>query len=54
MVNPSIRSPADLRGKKIGVQSIGGGVWMFSMLAFEHWGLNPERFPGILTVWRHW
>jgi ABC-type nitrate/sulfonate/bicarbonate transport system substrate-binding protein len=22
---------------------MGGGVWMFSMLAFEHWGLNPER-----------
>ena len=43
VVNPSIRSPADLKGKKIGVQSIGGGVWMFSMLAFEHWGLNPER-----------
>jgi NitT/TauT family transport system substrate-binding protein len=43
MVNPSIKSPADLRGKKIGVQSIGGGVWMFSMLALEHWGLNPER-----------
>ena len=43
MVNPSIKSPSDLRGKKIGVQSIGGGVWMFSMLALEHWGLNPER-----------
>src|SRR6266545_7607484 len=43
VVNPSIRSPADLKGKKVGVQSIGGGVWMFSMLAFEHWGLNPER-----------
>ena len=43
MVNPNIRSPADLKGKKIGVQSIGGGVWMFSMLAFEHWGLNVER-----------
>jgi len=43
MVNPSIKTPADLKGKKIGVQSIGGGVWMFSMLAFEHWGLNPER-----------
>ncbi|HEV8726332.1 MAG TPA: ABC transporter substrate-binding protein [Candidatus Binatia bacterium] len=43
VVNPSIRSPAELKGKKIGVQSIGGGVWMFSMLAFEHWGLNPER-----------
>jgi len=43
VVNQSIRTPADLKGKKIGVQSIGGGVWMFSMLAFEHWGLNPER-----------
>jgi ABC-type nitrate/sulfonate/bicarbonate transport system substrate-binding protein len=43
MVNPSIKTPADLKGKKIGVQSIGGGVWMFSMLAFEHWGLNVER-----------
>ena len=43
VVAPAIRSPADLKGKRIGVQSIGGGVWMFSMLAFEHWGLNPER-----------
>ena len=43
MVNPSIKAPADLKGKRIGVQSIGGGVWMFSMLAFEHWGLSPER-----------
>ena len=43
MVNPSIKSPADLKGKRLGVQSIGGGVWMFSMLALEHWGLNPER-----------
>ena len=43
MVNPSIKSPAELKGKKLGVQSIGGGVWMFSMLALEHWGLNPER-----------
>ena len=43
VVIPSIRSPADLKGKKIGVQSIGGGVWMFTMLAFEHWGLDPDR-----------
>jgi ABC-type nitrate/sulfonate/bicarbonate transport system substrate-binding protein len=43
VVNQNIRTPADLKGKKIGVQSIGGGVWMFSMLAFEHWGLSPER-----------
>ncbi len=43
VVAPNIRTPADLKGKKIGVQSIGGGVWMFSMLAFDHWGLNTER-----------
>ncbi|MBM4299137.1 MAG: hypothetical protein FJ143_15480, partial [Deltaproteobacteria bacterium] len=43
MVNPAIRTSADLKGKRIGVQSIGGGLWMFSMLAFEHWGINPER-----------
>jgi NitT/TauT family transport system substrate-binding protein len=43
VVNQSIRTPADLKGKRIGVQSMGGGVWMFSMLAFEHWGLSPER-----------
>ena len=43
VVAPKIRAPEDLRGKRIGVQSIGGGVWMFTMLAFEKWGLNPER-----------
>jgi ABC-type nitrate/sulfonate/bicarbonate transport system substrate-binding protein len=43
VVSPSIKTPAELKGKRIGVQSMGGGVWMFSMLAFEHWGLNPER-----------
>ncbi len=43
VVNPSIKTTADLKGKTIAVQSIGGGIWMFTMLAFEHWGLNPER-----------
>jgi ABC-type nitrate/sulfonate/bicarbonate transport system substrate-binding protein len=43
VVAPGIRTPADLKGKRIGVQSIGGGVWMFTMLAFDHWGLNLER-----------
>ena len=23
--------------------SIGGGIWMRSLLAFEHWGLEPQR-----------
>jgi NitT/TauT family transport system substrate-binding protein len=43
VATPAVRSPSDLKGKRIGVQSMGGGVWMFTMLAFEHWGLNPER-----------
>lgn len=43
VVAPNIRAPADLKGRRIGVQSIGGGVWMFTLLAFEHWGLIPER-----------
>ena len=43
VVTPNIKTPADLKGKRVGVQSMGGGVWMFSMLAFEHWGLQPER-----------
>lgn len=43
VVQPAIKTPADLRGKNIGVTSLGGGVWMRSMLAFEHWGLEPQR-----------
>ena len=43
VVAPSIRTPSDLKGKRIGLQSIGGGIWMFTMLALEHWGLSPER-----------
>jgi len=40
---PTIRNPEDLRGKRIGVQSIGGGVWSMAMLAIEHLGLEPNR-----------
>lgn len=43
VVQPQIKSAAELRGKNIGVTSLGGGVWMRSMLAFEHWGLEPVR-----------
>ena len=39
----SIRSAEDLKGKRIGVQSIGGGVWSMAMLAIEHLGLEPNR-----------
>ena len=43
VVSPKIATPADLKGKTLGVQSIGGGTWTFSMLALDHWGLSPER-----------
>lgn len=43
VVAPKIRTPSDLRGKVLGVQSIGGGIWTFTMLALDYWGLVPER-----------
>jgi len=39
----SIRSPSDLKGRTIGVQSIGGGHWMITMLVLNHWELDPKR-----------
>ena len=43
VVSPKIKSPPDLKGKILGVQSIGGGIWMFTMLALDHWGLVLEK-----------
>ena len=43
MANPQIRKAQDLRGKRIGVQSIVGSTWMNSMLALEVLGLEPKR-----------
>jgi ABC-type nitrate/sulfonate/bicarbonate transport system substrate-binding protein len=43
VVSPAIKSPMDLRGMTIGVQSIGGGIWMRTMLALNHWRLEPKR-----------
>lgn len=42
-VSRDIKTPTDLKGKNIGVASLGGGNWMFTMLAFEHWGIEPKR-----------
>lgn len=43
VASSKVATPADLKGKLLGVQSIGGGVWTFTMLALDHWGLVPER-----------
>src|SRR5215510_7527879 len=43
VARPGISRPEDLRGKRVGVQSIGGGIWMQALLALEHLGLEPVR-----------
>ena len=42
-VSAKIRTPDDLKGKTLGVQSIGGGIWMMTHMALDHWGLSLER-----------
>jgi ABC-type nitrate/sulfonate/bicarbonate transport system substrate-binding protein len=43
IVRPDIKKPADLAGKRIGVQSIGGTLWMYVMLTLEQLGLDVTR-----------
>ncbi len=43
IARPQIKKVEELRGKRVGVQSIGGGVWMFTMLGLESVGLDPKR-----------
>jgi NitT/TauT family transport system substrate-binding protein len=43
MANPNIKSTEQLRGKRFGIQSVGGSTWMHTMLAIEHVGLDVKR-----------
>jgi ABC-type nitrate/sulfonate/bicarbonate transport system substrate-binding protein len=43
MAGRNVHSPEDLKSKRLGVQSIGGGTWSMSMLALEHFGLEPTK-----------
>ena len=43
VVNPKIKSPAELKGRNIGVNGLSGGAWIFAMLTLDYWGLVPER-----------
>jgi len=40
---PNIKTAKDLRGKKVGVQTLAGTVWMGAMLGLEHLGLDAQR-----------
>ena len=43
IVRPEIKKPSDLAGKRIGVQSIGGTLWIYVMLTLEQLGLDTTR-----------
>ena len=43
VAQPSIKRPEDLRGKRIGLTSIGGTTWMALLLWLEHFGLDVQR-----------
>ena len=40
---PDMKSMEDLRGKRFGIQSIGGSLWLSAMLGLEKFGLDPGR-----------
>ena len=50
VVNPKIKSPAELKDKSLGVNSLSGGGWIFTMLALDHWGLDPKRDRNTIRV----
>jgi NitT/TauT family transport system substrate-binding protein len=43
IARPEIKRVEDLRGKRFGVQAIGGSVWMGAVLGLEHLGLEQRR-----------
>ena len=43
ITNPSLKTAEQLRGKRFGIQSIGGTTWMHTILGLEHIGLDVKR-----------
>lgn len=43
VANPNFKTAEQLRGKKFGIQSIGGSTWMHTILGLEHVGLDVKR-----------
>lgn len=39
-----IRTLDELRGKSFGVQSIGGGFWLQTMIALDYLGIDPDKY----------
>jgi NitT/TauT family transport system substrate-binding protein len=40
---PNIKKAEDLRGKKLAINSVGGGTWIGAMLWLEYFGIDPQR-----------
>jgi ABC-type nitrate/sulfonate/bicarbonate transport system substrate-binding protein len=51
MAQPNLKRPEDLRGKRIGLTSIGGTTWMALLLCLEHFG---SMFSAIRCSSRPW
>jgi ABC-type nitrate/sulfonate/bicarbonate transport system substrate-binding protein len=43
LANPSFKTAEQLRGKRFGIQSMGGTTWMHTILGLEHVGLDVKR-----------
>jgi ABC-type nitrate/sulfonate/bicarbonate transport system substrate-binding protein len=43
VVRPNIKRVEDIRGKKLAINSLGGGTWIGAMLWLEHFGLDLQR-----------
>jgi NitT/TauT family transport system substrate-binding protein len=43
IANPNLKTAEQLRGKRFGIQSIGGTTWMHTILGLEHIGLDIKR-----------
>lgn len=50
VVTPDIQSPADLRGKSLGVSRFGASSDFAVRLALRHWGLEPIKDVAVLQL----
>ena len=44
IVRQDIKTVEDLRGKVVGVQSIGGGFWLQTMIILDYLGVDPDKY----------
>lgn len=50
MVDPSIKSPNDLKGKKLGITKFGSATDFSARFALKQWGLEPDKDVTILQM----